>query len=90
MLTATRLSFFASSGSKQRHAQSFSGSDEVLVDGGERQFPALSEFQIGSVVQGQPVAFSDPGRGRSCLVSGFRIQCDRQTAQKARKALPPF
>src|SRR6266849_9223752 len=80
----------ASSGSKQRHAQSFSGSDEVLVEGGERQFPALREFQIGSVVQGEPVAFSEPGRGRPCLVSGFRIQRDGQAAQKARKALPAF
>ncbi len=80
----------ATSGSKQRHAQSFSGSDEVLVEGGERQFPALREFQIGSVVQGEPVAFSEPGRGGPCPVSGFRIQRDGQAAQKARKALPPF
>src|SRR5713101_1501419 len=57
----------ATSGSKQRHAQSFSGSDEVLVEGGERQFPALREFQIGSVVQGEPVAFSEPGGGGPCL-----------------------
>ena len=48
----------SSSGSEQRHAQSFSGSDEVLIEGGERQFPALGEFQIGSVVQGEPVGRS--------------------------------
>src|SRR5229473_1197428 len=76
------------SGSEQRHAQSLSGFDEVPVQGGERQFPALREFEIGSVVQGEPVAFSQPGRGRPCLVSGFRIQRDGQAAQKAREALP--
>src|SRR6266851_5873907 len=78
------------SASEKRHAQSFSGSEEVLVQGGERKFAALREFQVGSVVQGEPVAFSQPGRRRPCLVSGFRIQSDGQAAQKARKALPAF
>src|SRR5260370_1589746 len=48
----------ASSGSKQRHAESFSGSNEVLFEAGERQFPAQREFHIGIVLQGTPLQLS--------------------------------
>src|SRR5271155_528856 len=50
---AVLLKAAAASGSEQRHAQSLSGFDEVHVQGGERQFPALREFEIGRVVQGE-------------------------------------
>src|SRR5216683_5665868 len=70
--------------------RAFPALNEVLVEGGERQFPAQREFQIGSVVQGESVALSEPSRSRPCLVSGFRVQRDGQVAQKVRKALSPF
>jgi hypothetical protein len=63
----------AAAGAEERHIQCFSGFDEVSVQGSERQCPPLREFQIGSVVRGEPLAFSQPGRCRPCLVGGFRI-----------------
>ncbi len=50
--------------SEKRHAHRFSGSDEVRVQGGEWKAAALREFQVRDVVQGEPVAFSQPGRPR--------------------------
>ena len=32
-------------------------------EGGERQLPALREFQLGDVAQGEPVALSQQSRG---------------------------
>jgi len=59
---------------EQRHVQSFAGSDQVFVQRSEWKFAALREFQIRSVVQSEPVAFSQPGRRRPCLVGSFGIQ----------------
>ena len=73
---------------KYSRAQCFCGFDEILVQGGEWQFPALREFQIGGVVHAEPVAFSQSGRRGPGLVSGLSIQSDGQCAQKASQTLP--
>lgn len=77
------------SDSKHSRAQCFSGFDEVLVQGGERQFPALSEFQVGGVVDGKPVTFCKSNSGSPCLISCLSVQRDGQGAQKTYEAVPP-
>ena len=60
--------------SKQYDSQGSPSSDPVFVRGSERKFAALRKFQVGSVVQGEPVAFRQSGANYPCLVSGFRIK----------------
>ena len=59
--------------SKQYDSQGSPSSDPVFVRGSERKFAALRKFQVGSVVQGEPVAFRQSGANYPCPVSGFRI-----------------
>jgi hypothetical protein len=48
-------------------------SDQLLIEGGERQLPTLGEFQIGRVVKGEPVAIGKEQRLAPRLVVGLRV-----------------
>ena len=75
--------------SEKGDAQHRCSAAKFLIQGGQRQFETLGQFQVCGIIKSKPMAFGESHRCRPCLLSSFLIKIDGQITYKPGELMTP-